>query len=395
MPTVKNRRFKSIYIILIISLVLSCIPGSAFAVMKEVGSPSSVTTFNSSEAMTNDYCKATVKGKTMTIQLRTMIPTYEFRLALYGVVPKTGYTDLDIYIPAEYIEHTSSGNAVYGFKYTLNFENKDIADGQYFLYISRIETPQDTYETAPNSGGLYKNLVFKLTKDTPKILKYNDVITENKRVRAIGKDYDPAWYLDEYLEDIRFTLKIPETTIYKDMTPSKVDFMHRMSNQITAGAYNDYDKLLKIYEYVAREFYYDSVAFSTHSYQYANPYDNLYNHVYKIPSENSDSLGRVATTCQGYSAIFLSLARAQGIPTRFVYGHRATSPINNWQTEANIGVKDHWWVESYVNGRWIFIDPTIGTNNKYNKTTGVWQYYGLNNYTYYDPSNEQNAVTHN
>ena len=87
MPTVKNRRFKSIYIILIISLVLSCIPGSAFAVMKEVGSPSSVTTFNSSEAMTNDYCKATVKGKTMTIQLRTMIPTYEFRLALYGVVP--------------------------------------------------------------------------------------------------------------------------------------------------------------------------------------------------------------------------------------------------------------------------------------------------------------------
>lgn len=394
MPTVKNRRFKSIYIILIISLVLSCIPGSAFAVMKEVGSPSSVTTFNSSEAMTNDYCKATVKGKTMTIQLRTMIPTYEFRLALYGVVPKTGYTDLDIYIPAEYIEHTSSGNAVYGFKYTLNFENKDIADGQYFLYISRIETPQDTYETAPNSGGLYKNLVFKLTKDTPKILKYNDVITENKRVRAIGEDYDPAWYLDEYLEDIRFTLKIPETTIYKDMTPSKVDFMHRMSNQITAGAYNDYDKLLKIYEYVAREFYYDSVAFSTHSYQYANPYDNLYNHVYKIPSENSDSLGRVATTCQGYSAIFLSLARAQGIPTRFVYGHRATSPINNWQTEANIGVKDHWWVESYVNGRWIFIDPTIGTNNKYNKTTGVWQYFGLNNYTYFDPSNEQIAVSH-
>ena len=108
MPSVKNRRFKSIYIILIISLVLSCIPGSAFAVMKEVGSPSSVTTFNSSEAMTNDYCKATVKGKTMTIQLRTMIPTYEFRLALYGVVPKTGYTDFDIYIHALFIVNTSS-----------------------------------------------------------------------------------------------------------------------------------------------------------------------------------------------------------------------------------------------------------------------------------------------
>lgn len=394
MPTFKNRRFRSICMILILSLVLSCIPGSAFAVMKEVDSPASVTSFKSSEAMANDYCRANVKGKTMTIEFRTMIPSYEFRLALYGVVPKTGYTDLDIYIPAEYIEHSSSGNAVYGFDYTLDFEGKDIPDGQYFLYISRIETPESTYETAPNSGGLYKNLVFKLTGDTPKIFRYNDVISENRRVRAIGEDYDPSWYLDEYLEDIRFTLKIPETTIYKDMTPSKVDFMHRMSDQITAGAYTDYDKLLKIYEYVAREFYYDSVAFSTHSYQYANPYDNLYNHVYKIPSENSDYLGRVATTCQGYSAIFLSLARAQGIPTRFVYGHRVTSPINNWQTEKNIGVKDHWWVESYVNGRWIFIDPTIGTNNKYNKTTGVWQYYGLNNYTYFDPTNEQIAVSH-
>ena len=64
------------------------------------------------------------------------------------------------------------------------------------LKKEKSQNIQDTYETAPNSGGLYKNLVFKLTKDTPKILKYNDVITENKRVRAIGEDYDPAWYLD-------------------------------------------------------------------------------------------------------------------------------------------------------------------------------------------------------
>ena len=153
MPTVKNRRFKSIYIILIISLVLSCIPGSAFAVMKEVGSPSSVTTFNSSEAMTNDYCKATVKGKTMTIQLRTMIPTYEFRLALYGVVPKTGYTDLDIYIPAEYIEHTSSGNAVYGFKYTLNF---------IFPELQRRRIPMKPLQTAVDSTKIWSSNLQKI-----------------------------------------------------------------------------------------------------------------------------------------------------------------------------------------------------------------------------------------
>ncbi len=395
MRITKRGRLISICTVLILALVFTWLPlDDTYAVMKEVEKPQTTTTFSSSDTFEDDYCKASVKGKTMTISYQTMIPSCEFRIALYGVVPKTGYTDLGIYVPAEYKGTSSTGRSIYGFEYTIDFSDLDVDDGQYFLYLSCIENPGDTYETAPNSGGLYKNLVFSLKNDSPKIFRYDDVIAENNRVQAIGEDYDPSWYLDEYLEDIRFTLKIPVTTVYEDMTASKISFMRRMSDQITAGATTDYDKLLKIYEYVTSEFYYDSVAFSTHSYQYANPYNNLYHHVYKIPSENSDNQGRVATTCQGYAAIFLSLARAQGIPTRFVYGHRATSPTNNWETEADIGVKDHWWVESYVNGRWIFIDPTIGTNNKYNKNTGIWQYFGLTNYTYFDPSDEQIAVSH-
>ena len=75
------------------------------------------------------------------------------------------------------------------------------------------------------------------------------------------------------------------------MTPYKIHFMREMSDLITADAISDYDKLLKIYEYVAGEFYYDTIAYITHSFQYANPYDNLYNHVNKIPSANSDNQG--------------------------------------------------------------------------------------------------------
>ena len=389
----KKKRYQKFSLVLILALLLSCIPFDyAFAVKSEVDAPSQVTSFSSSSTFDDDYCKAKVSGGKLELRFKTMIPACEFRIALYS--PKTKYLDLNTYLPAEDMGISSTGNRMSGFETSLDFSELEVPDGDYFLYISRIENPGDTYEKTPSSGALYKNLMLRISKGMPKILRYNDVITENKRVQAIGADYDPSWYLDEYLEDIRFTLKIPGTDIYEDMNSYKINFMRSMSDKITAGAASDYDKLVKLYEYVTREFYYDSVAFSTHSYQYANPYNNLYNHVNKIAGPNSDNQGRVATTCQGYSAIFLSMARAQGIPTRFVYGHRATSPLNSWETEANIGVKDHWWLESYVDGRWIFIDPTVGTNNKWNKNTDVWQYFGLTNYTYFDPSQEQIAVSH-
>lgn len=396
MKTFKKKQPFLLIVILIFSLILTFLfPTSGFAAAKDtVEKPHTSKSFQSSATMENDYCKATVKGKKMIIEFKTMLPAVQFRIALYGVVPKRCFTNLDTFTAAQNVDQTASGQPIYGFTQTIDFSKKKIKDGQYFLYISRIQDENDVYERHPNNGGLYRNLVFNLTKGTPEIYRYDDIMVENQRIKDIGASYQTDWYLDETLSDIRFTLKIPSTNVYKEMTPYKIHFMREMSDLITADAISDYDKLLKIYEYVAGEFYYDTIAYITHSFQYANPYDNLYNHVNKIPSANSDNQGRVATTCQGYAAIFLSLARAQGIPTRFVFGHRASSPLNNWETEQNIGKKDHWWVESYVDGRWIFIDPTIGTSNKYNKNTGEWQYYGLCSYTFFDPSDEQVAVSH-
>ncbi len=42
----------------------------------------------------------------------------------------------------------------------------------------------------------------------------------------------------------------------------------------------------------------------------------------------------------------------------------------------------------------IVVDPTLGTTNKYNKSTGAWTYTGLTNYTYFDASDEQVATSH-
>lgn len=390
----KRNRISSAAIILVLALFITCIPfDAAFAAIQEVDPPAKTNTFSSSDTSTSEYCRGTVDGSKLHIKLRTVVPSVQFRVALYGVNPKTEVVDLGIYVTAQYMGSSSMGKSIYGFEYTIDFADTPVPDGEYFLYISQLKNSSDTYETLPSKGALYKNLPIIMEDGIPSIPRYDDIIKENDYVQK-NSGLAPSEYLDKTLEDVRFLFVNPKTNVREEMNDEKVSYMKRLSDKITAGAYNDYDKLIKIYEYAAGNFYYDTVAFSTHSYQYANPYQNMYHRENKIASDNSDNQGRVATTCQGFSGIYLALARAQGIPTRLVYGHRAASPTYNWNTEGDPTTRDHWWAESYVNGRWIFVDPTTGTNNRWNRTTNAWQYYGVTNYTYFDPSKEQFAVSH-
>ena len=390
----KRNKISSAAIILVLALIISCIPfDSAFAAIQEVDTPTRTNTFSSSNTSTSEYCKGTIEGSKLHIQLRTVVPSVQFRVALYGVNPKTEVNNPGIYVTAQYMGSSSMGKSVYGFEYTLDFADIEVPDGEYFLYISQLKNYADTYETIPSKGALYKNLPIIIEDGMPSIPRYDDIIEENASVQK-NSGLAPSEYLDKSMEDVRFLFVDPKTNVREDMNSEKISYIKRLSDKITTGTYNDYDKLIKIYEYAAGNFYYDTVAFSTHSYQYANPYQNMYNRENKIASANSDNQRRVATTCQGFAGIYLALARAQGIPTRLVYGHRASAPTYNWNTEGDLTTRDHWWAESYVNGRWIFVDPTTGTNNRWNKTTNAWQYYGVTNYTYFDPSDEQFAVSH-
>lgn len=392
--TAKRKQLKITSILVTLALVLSCLPfDTTFASVTKVDTPENTYVFSSNSTSAGEYCTGEIDGDKLKIKYKTMIPSVQFRVALYGANPKTEFIDLGIYVPASYTGISSLGNATYGFEYTLDFAINTIPDGEYFLYISQLKDYADTYETTPTKGALYKNLPIIVKDGMPTIPRYNDIISENDRVQKYD-GLSPENYLDKTMEDVRFLFVDPGTKVREKMTDDKVAYIKQLSDRITFNVYSDYDKLLKIYEYVAGSFYYDTVAFSTHSYQYANPYRNLYNHENKIASPNSDNMGRVATTCQGFSGMYLALARAQNIPTRLVFGHRATSPQYNWNTEPNLPVRDHWWAESYVNGRWICVDPTIGTNNRWNKTSNTWQYYGVTNYTFFDPTAEQIAVSH-
>lgn len=391
----KKRILRLISITLVTVLMVLTVPtDSAFAALSEVNAPAQVTTFKSTTDFEKEYVRAYVTDDTiLKVNYKTPLEATVFRVSLYRVGENKGDINLDIFVDAGK-SAASDGTTLYGFTYYLDMEQFEVPNGYYNLYIRRCATVADA-ETLnyKSSGVLYKNMEIKVTDGNVKILRYKDVIEYNNSIKDIGALYSTDRYLDNTLEDIRFVLRNPATDVYAEMTPSKIAYIQRISDRVTQGAYTNYDKLLKIYEYTAKNFYYDSVAFSTHSYQYADPYDNIYNYENGLSSANSVS-GRVHTTCQGFSAIYLALARAQGIPTRFVYGHRLAIPSNDWLTENNIDVRDHWWTESYVNGKWIFVDPTVGTTNKYNKTTGAWTYTGLTNHTYFDPSDEQVATSH-
>ncbi len=221
---------------------------------------------------------------------------------------------------------------------------------------------------------IYKNCAFRVTNGQFSILQYDKIIQENARIdKNANKKKKASAFKKTNLSDVK-----------------------TVSNEVVKGASTNYEKLLKIYEYVAENFYYDDVAFRTSSKQYVDPYKNLYNMRNKKKSANSED-GKVATTCVGYSAAVCALARAQGIPTRIVNGHHISlngREYNNWSTEKNITKLDHWWNECYVDGRWITVDATPGNSNKWDRNTNTWTYTGLTNYIYFDPTPEQLATSH-
>lgn len=221
---------------------------------------------------------------------------------------------------------------------------------------------------------IYKNCAFRVTNGHFSILQHDKVISENARIdKNANKKKKASAFKKTNLSDVK-----------------------TVSNEVVKSASTNYEKLLKIYEYVAENFYYDDVAFRTSSKQYVDPYKNLYNMRNKKKSANSED-GKVSTTCVGYSAAVCALARAQGIPTRIVNGHHISlngREYNNWSTEKNITKLDHWWNECYVDGRWITVDATPGNSNKWDRNTNTWTYTGLTNYIYFDPTPEQLATSH-
>ena len=286
-------------------------------------------------------------------------------------------------------------------------------EGIYHLTIARATTEQDADVSrgtqwwngtlGGGSGYAYKEFLMKVsgTNNNPKLISYKTIISNNNTIQkkyesktGMISSYNGSYvrYLDKYMNDISFVFINPKTGATSSMTDSKVSYLTKVSNTVVSGATNDYDKALKIYEYIASNFYYDKYAYDQKKNQFANPYINIYNLRNNKASDNSDANGNVATTCQGFASMVVALARMQGIPARLVQGYHISSPITIYQdrSASEFANNTHWWAEVYIRDRWIVIDANVGTNAKWERSsftaTGTWKNKGLTTYAGFDPT---------
>lgn len=374
---------KIVCLLMTLALMAAVFPAEAMAAVKTVKAPTETKTLVSSEHLEHNFVKVTAEGGSLHVECETPLEADRFGLSVRRVKPSSTKAEWKMWM---YPEEKAG---YYRFEGDLM---ADGLDGDYVLCITMYRNGKTTSEM------FYKNANIRVKKGKITLLKYDTIVKANRSLAKKGAGYKKSLFTDKYLSDVKNLLfKDPKTGKVAAVTKSKVKYFKKVSDAITKGADSDYEKALKIYEYVAENFYYDDIAFSTKKNQYVDPYRNLYNLRNKKKSANSTSNGKVATVCVGNAGMVVALARAQGIPARIVNGHHVGMGIekfNNWSTEQNVSKVDHWWAEVYVDGRWIVVDPTTGNSNKYNSKKGTWTYTGLTNYIFFDPTVEQLSTSH-
>lgn len=132
-----------------------------------------------------------------------------------------------------------------------------------------------------------------------------------------------------------------------------------LAEEITAGCTTEYEKAKAIFYWVATNMWYG-----------VKPSEKTYN----------NQLERILDTrvgkCGEYCTLTIALLRAVGIPARMETGN-----------VFNVAYGPHAWVFAYADGRWIFMDPTFASLNRYD----YGKYSEQTNYTrgdYFDSSLE-------
>ena len=99
--------------------------------------------------------------------------------------------------------------------------------------------------------------------------------------------------------------------------------------------------------------------------------------------------------CSGYSNLTVALLRAIGIPAVVAAGHairQGGTPEAFFETPTIFREANHVWTETYVGGRWIIMDATWGSNNRYK--SGVYFSQRRPNEKYFDISLFELSNTH-
>ena len=133
-----------------------------------------------------------------------------------------------------------------------------------------------------------------------------------------------------------------------------------MSNEIVGSETNAYEKVRLLHTWVADNLYYDI------------PY--AMDAVLTTPTTAKEVLEKRYGVCEGYANLLTELIRAQGIPAARVETLSIDEEINNIPSKTfaahpdymkNVKYPNHVYVEAYVDGRWVRMDPTWDCVNTY------------------------------
>lgn len=185
-------------------------------------------------------------------------------------------------------------------------------------------------------------------------------------------------YENNYIQYVKNSILEPNSYLDIDIAnESERKEIKKLAHEITKDASNDYDKLIKINEWVAQNIYYDWDGYIAGNYGRTDAYGTL---------EARKSV------CQGYAELTNALLRSIGIPSRVVSGHAlGVSASGNYWDAVDHTESNHAWNEAYVDDRWIILDTTWNSGNKYED--GKFQKEAMS-YRYFDPTLEVFSYTH-
>lgn len=152
---------------------------------------------------------------------------------------------------------------------------------------------------------------------------------------------------------------------------------------VIKGIETDYEKAKAIHRWVAENIYYDE--------NYALKTTNV------TPLTPVEVLTQRKSVCEGYSNLTVAMLNEAGIPAFVAKGYAlgvdGAEKINSWeQAGDNVTKPNHAWVEAFVDGRWIVMDPTWDSFNKTFMDQKVEEENPL--YRYFDMTVEMLSLKH-
>ncbi|TCS95902.1 transglutaminase-like domain-containing protein [Hazenella coriacea] len=135
-----------------------------------------------------------------------------------------------------------------------------------------------------------------------------------------------------------------------------------IAQEVTAGKKTDRDRAYAIYRYVATTLRYDMDKYRRNSFEWDD--------------SALKSIRTQSGVCQDFSFLAIAMFRSLDMPARFVEGHA--------------GGQRHAWVEVWMDGRWVTMDPTWGAGYITPDGRFIQKY----DKQYFDPSPASFAKTH-